>query len=83
MVAFGGMIVNDVENDFDSGGMQVAHHRFELVYLAAKVAAAGVSRFRREETNRVVTPVVAQSSIDQSFIINVDVHRQQLDGGHA
>ena len=46
-VAFGGMIVNDVENDFDSGGIRL-RTIFELVYHAT-IAVAGVSRFRREE----------------------------------
>ena len=83
MIAFGGVIVNDVENDFDSGRVQVAHHGFEFVYLAAAIAAAGVFRLRREETDRVVTPVISQAAIDQRLVINVRVHRQQLDRGHA
>ena len=28
VIAFGGVIVNDVEDHFDPGGVQVAHHRF-------------------------------------------------------
>ncbi len=83
MISFGGMIVNDVENHFDPGRVQIAHHRFELGHLAAAIAAAGVFRFRREETDRVVTPVIRQAAIDQRLVIDVRVHRQQLDRGHA
>ena len=36
MIAFGGVIVDDVENHLDAGGVQIAHHRFELRHLAAQ-----------------------------------------------
>ncbi len=36
MVAFRGVIVNDVENHFDAGGVKVAHHGFELVSPARR-----------------------------------------------
>src|SRR5205814_3430219 len=32
MAAFGGVIINHVENHFDSGGVQIAHHGFELAH---------------------------------------------------
>src|SRR5207249_3609986 len=40
MIALGGMIVNNIENYFDSGGVQVAHHHLKLVHLASQIAAA-------------------------------------------
>ena len=83
MVAFGGMIVNHVENHFDASGVKIAHHRFELGHLAAELPAAGVFAVRREKTDGVVTPVIRQAAIDQSLVINVRVHRQQLDRSHA
>ena len=83
MIAFGGVVVNDVENDLDSSGVQIAHHPLELVHLLASIAAAGVFRFRREETNGVVAPVVCKSAIHQSLVINVGVHRQQLDRAYT
>src|SRR5215469_2619112 len=33
MIAFAGVIIDDVEDYLDSTGMQVADHRLELVYL--------------------------------------------------
>ena len=56
MVAFRGVIVNDVENHFDAGGVKVAHHAFELGHLPAERAAAGVLRFRREESRSCCNP---------------------------
>src|SRR6266513_2336705 len=58
VIAFGGMIVNHVENRFDAGGMEAAHHRFELGDLFADLPAAGIFSMRSEETDRVVAPVV-------------------------
>ena len=48
MISFGRMIVNHVENHFDAGGVQTAHHRFELDNLFAHLPAAGVLRMRRK-----------------------------------
>ena len=56
MAAFGGMIVNHVENHFDAGGVQIAHHGFEFGHLAAEITAAGVVRFRGEETDACCNP---------------------------
>ena len=58
VISFRGVIVNDVENHFDPGGVEIAHHRFEFGHLAAGRAAAGIFPLRREEADRVVAPVV-------------------------
>ena len=39
VVAFRGVVVDDVENHFDPGGVKVAHHAFELGHLPAERAA--------------------------------------------
>src|SRR6267142_6137689 len=58
LVSFPGMIVNHVENYFDAGSVQAAHHRFELVDLLAHLPAAGIFSMRSENGDSVVTPVV-------------------------
>ena len=58
VISFRGVIVDDVENDLDARGVEISHHRFELRHLAAGRAAARVLGFRREEADRVVTPIV-------------------------
>ena len=47
------------------------------------ITAAGIFRFRREETDRVVAPVIRQAAIDQRLVVDVRMHRQQLHRGHA
>jgi hypothetical protein len=58
MISFSGVIVNHVENHFDTGSMQAAHHRFELGDLLAHLPAVGIFSMRSEKADRVVAPVV-------------------------
>ena len=58
MISFRGMIVNYVENHFDSGGVEAAHRRFELGDLLAYLSAAGIFSVWSEKADRVVAPVV-------------------------
>ena len=39
VVALGGVVVDDVEDDLDAGLVQRAHHRLELGHLPARLAA--------------------------------------------
>jgi hypothetical protein len=58
MISFPGMIVNHVENYFDTSSVQAADHRFELGDLLAHLPAAGIFSMRSEKGDSVVTPVV-------------------------
>ena len=83
VVALSGVVVNDVEDDLDSGFMHRAHHVLELVDLLAPAAARRVLVVRSEETDRVVAPVVAQTLFDQPLVVDELVHRHELHRGHA
>src|SRR5262245_52932940 len=58
MISFAGVIVNDIQNDFDFGGMEAADHRFELGDLLAHLPAAGIFPMRGKKADRVVAPVI-------------------------
>src|SRR2546423_6488019 len=79
MVAFGGVVVNYVEDDFDAGGMQRLHHRLEL----ADGSARGVAWLGGKKTNGVIAPVVAETLFDKDAVINEGMYRHQLDGGNT
>ena len=79
LVAFGRMVVDDVEDHFDARRVQRLHHRLELVHLARR----GIAGLGSEEADRVVAPVVAQPLLDETAIVDERVHGHQLDGGHA
>ena len=84
VISFAGVIVDHVQNHLDPGGVEVAHHRFELRDLAAyplrcwNTCASGAKK-----PIGVVAPVIRQASIDQNLVVDKCVHRQQLHRRHA
>ena len=61
VVAFGGVVVDHVEDDLDAGVVEALDHGLEL----ADRAACQVARLGREEADRVVAPIVAQALGEQ------------------
>src|SRR5216683_4828369 len=59
--------------------MQPLHHRLEFVDLSA----ARVARVGREETDRVITPVIPETFLDQSPVVNERMDRHQFDRANA
>ncbi len=75
MVAFCGMVVDDVEHDLDAGIMQARDgcaENVEWVFLS-------VPRFRSEEGDGVVTPIIDELFLDELAVVNEAVNRQKLD----
>ncbi len=83
LVAFGGVVVDDVEDDLDARLVQRANQGLELQHLLATLPAGGVGVVRCEEADRVVAPVVGQAPLDQVVVLHELVHRHQLHGGDA
>ena len=83
VVALGGVVVDDVEDDLDAGLVHRAHHRLELVDLPAERAGRRVGRVRREEADRVVAPVVGEPLLLQQGIVRELLHGHELDRGRA
>ena len=67
VVAFRGVVIDDVENDLDARRVQGLHHRLELVHLARRGRPPPSSRVRGEEADRVVAPVVRQPLVGQAL----------------
>ena len=80
MAPFTGVVVDDVEDDFDSGLVERRHHLFELGNLLAEGAHRSVGRMGREVAKSVVTPIVGKPTADQEGLRHVVVDGQQLDG---
>ena len=83
VVALRGVVVDDVEDDLDAGGVHGAHHLLELLHLLADlvlgVGGAGVLLVRREEAEGVVAPVVAQPLLLQRAVVHELVDGHQLE----
>ncbi len=82
VVALGGVVVDDVEDHLDPGGVQRLDHRLELGD-APGAAAHGVAVVRGQVGDRVVAPVVAQATFGEVMVVDELVHGHQLDGRHA
>ena len=83
LVPLAGVVVDDVEDHLDPGLVQLPHQGLELGDLAARRPAGAVRRFRREEPDGVVAPVVGQALLRQEIVDVVLVDRQELDGVDA
>ncbi len=87
VVSLGGVVVDDVEDDLDTGRVHGLDHALELLHLLAQPLAAarrgGVGLLRREEGEGVVAPVVAQPLVQQRAVLDELMHGHQLEGGHA
>ena len=81
MVAFGGVVVDDVEDHLELVAVEVVDHLLELG--EGEVVDAGEAAVRREEAERVVAPVVREALVQQVVVVDEDVDRHQLDGGDA
>ena len=81
MVAFGGVIEHDVENDLDARPVQRLDHVAKLVHRTKRILTRAVRLVRRKERYRRVAPVVDPS---RRAILRVELkHRQQFDRGDA
>ena len=79
LAALGGVVVDDVEDHLDAGGMQPSHRDAHLV----RGILGQIARLDREEAERVVAPVVAQPLLEERAVLHEGVDRQQLDRRNA
>src|SRR5690606_4759826 len=83
LALLGGVVVDDVDDDFEAGLVQGPDHRLELGYLLTSGAGGGVGVVRGEEGQGIVAPVVDQAAVLEVGLADELVHRHQLDGGDA
>src|SRR5664279_1756862 len=83
VIAFRGVVVDDVEDDLDAGRVQRFHHRLEFLHLLPAVPERGVGVVRGEKSDRVAAPVVRQSLVPQCAVLNELMHRHQFHRGDA
>ena len=83
VVALCRVVVDDVEDDLDVGGVQRLHHRLELGHLCSRVLCGRVTVVRGEVADRVVAPVVRQSLGLQRRIVRELLDRHELNRGDA
>src|SRR5262249_56769885 len=82
MIPFGSVVMDNVENDFYSRGMQRANHRLEFLHRPIR-SRRGIARIGGKEAERIISPVVRPAPFGEKTIVDVVVDRHQLDGGHS
>jgi hypothetical protein len=81
LVAFGGMVEDDVENGLNSRPVQFLDHVAKLIHWTERMLPPAVGLMRREERDRSVAPIIDESG---RAILDVELeHGQQFDGGNA
>ena len=81
LVAFGGVVVDHVKNDFEPCIVETRDHFLEFLQGGARLR--GVAWFRSEETDGVVAPVVREPLVQQMPIVHEGKHREHLHRGDA
>ncbi len=81
LVAFGGVVVDDVQDHLEAAVVQAGDHLLELAQRIRDVG--GVARVGGEEADRIVAPVVPEPAVEQERVVNERVDGQELDGRHA
>ncbi len=76
-VAFGGVVVDHVENDFEVGVMKAVHHFLEFADRVDRRREE--TRVGREEANCVVAPIVGEPFVEQMAVVDEGLNRHQLD----
>ena len=81
LVAFGCVVVDDVQNDLEPGVVKARHHFAELLQPAAGIGQ--VAGMWRKKPDAVVAPVIREPAIEQMPIVDEQVDRHQFDAGDA
>src|SRR6267154_2354056 len=63
MVAFRSVVVNYIEDYFETSRVQRPHHVLEFCNLIACRACRGEARVRRKKSERIVSPIVTKSAL--------------------
>ena len=85
--AFSGVIENDIENDFYTGGVQRFDEHFKFSDRCARLTGCGVATHRRKKGEGAVTPEIEQvfacGAFDKKFQFVEFKQRQKFNGGNA
>ena len=83
MVAFGGVVINHVEDYLDACLVEGTDHGLEFGDHLAWLFGIGVVMVRGEKAEGVIAPVVAQAQVAQPIVLQELVDGHELDGGDA
>ena len=82
MVPLGGVVIDDVQDDFQACGVERLNHRLELANLATGGPGRAVIAMGGQKADAVIAPVVAQAPLEQVGVVHELMDRQQLHRGY-
>ena len=80
MVPLGSMIINYIQYHLNAGLVEGFDHLFEFADLFTQYPGTGVAAIRGKKTDRIITPVIRESLVNQVFVVHMLVDRKQFDG---
>ena len=83
MVALRRVVIDDVENDFDVIVVESSHHVLELRNSGTGFLGSCIVLVRCQESEGVVSPVVAEAELVEPIVLIELVDRHELDSRHA
>ena len=81
LIPLGSMIVDDVEDHLETAVMKPGDHFLEFAQRVRYVR--GVTRVWREKADRIVTPIIAKSFLEQIAVVDESVDGHEFDGRDA
>ena len=79
VAALGGVVVDHVQQHLNARFVQIAHHLLKF----RRVVAGHISGMGGEKIERVIPPIIYQSTFDEEVLVNKKMDRQQLHAGHT
>src|SRR5947209_7199059 len=79
MAAFGWVVVDHVQDYFDTSAMESRDHHFELLDSILWQMRRGIAALRRKVRQRVVAPVIGEAVFHEVAIVKKVVYWQEFD----
>ena len=84
MIPFGGVIVNNVQNDLYAVGVNCSDHHFEFSNGVMKTTFHGcVTEIRGKKGNAVVTPIIRKAAFYQVTVVNMMMNGHEFHCRHT
>src|SRR5262249_34784876 len=78
VVAFGRVVINDVQDPFDASSVQRLDHALEFAYLLSMATCIGITAFGSEKIDSVVAPIISKALFKEQLVIEKSMHGHQL-----
>ena len=80
LVAFGGVVVDHVENHFNATGVQSCDHHLKLLHRVLGDVHGGIATVGGKKSEGIIAPIIAEPPLEEMPIVEKVVHREELDG---